>query len=102
MLGFREKSANHKKKAKQFQLEQPLNFEKHTFYQTKNVVAQSAQQDELNPEAFVKLGKGLKNVIESQDQDKLLKELSYTKRELIQAKQALQNLEEGQLTIDNK
>lgn len=44
--------------------------------------------EENNP--LVKVGKKLETVVNNPDQDKLLKELSYTKRELILAKQKLQ------------
>lgn len=34
-MNFRGKSAGHKKKAKQYNKDQALNYEKHTFYKTK-------------------------------------------------------------------
>lgn len=42
MLNFRNKSREHQKKAKTYHKDQPLNFEKHTFYKTKKVVTQGA------------------------------------------------------------
>lgn len=42
MKNFKDKSVDHKLKAKQYNKDQPLNFEKQTFYQTKNIVAKSA------------------------------------------------------------
>lgn len=85
MNNFKEKSADHKKKAKQYNKDQALNFEKQTFYQTKNVVAKSGQKKSMEDNnALLKIGKNVsKKVADDKDQDRLLKELSYTKRELI-------------------
>ena len=46
MKNFKEKSVGHKKQVKQYNKDQPLNFEKQTFYQTKNVVVKSAQKND--------------------------------------------------------
>ena len=66
MNNFKEKSADLKKKAKQYNKDQALNFEKQTFYQTKNVVAKSTQKKDMDDNnAILKIGKKLAEKKES-------------------------------------
>lgn len=106
MRGFKEGSEKNKKYAKQYYTEKPLTKEKKDLYKSKMVVADNNDvrkgdiktKDLFNFKAnnYKKGGKTGSN-----EYNKLLKELSYARKELIETKQHLEALEEGQLTVDN-
>jgi len=86
--------------------EMPVNAQKNLFYAAKNILAkaETVNENTLNPkDLFSKPGEKVKVSNGNPDDytDKLLKELAFTKKELIEAKQKLNQMEQGLLTVDN-
>lgn len=106
MRGFKESSDKNKKMAKQYFTDKPLTKEKKDLYKLKQVLTDNfdvrkgdiQSKDLYNFKANdYKKGKNCG----SAEYNKLLKELSYARKELIETKQKFEALEEGQLTVDN-
>ncbi len=103
MRAFKVDQNKGKKMAKLYQTEKPLNKEKQIFYRTRRVLAETEdiKRGEINVKDMFKYGKKGGKVESNQFNDKLIKELSYARKELIETKQKLQGLEEGHLSVDN-
>ena len=95
-----DKTPNKKEKK-----EMAVNTQKNLFYATKSVIAKTEINNDngLNPKDLYKSEVKAKVGNSKPDEytDKLLKELAYTKKELIEAKQKLYQMEHGLLTVDN-
>lgn len=86
--------------------EMTVNAQKNLFYAAKNLLSKAENNAEngIKPnDLFNKTGDKVKVGNSNHDEysDKLLKELAYTKKELIEAKQKLTQMEQGQLSVDN-
>ncbi|MCA6492064.1 MAG: hypothetical protein IM572_05260 [Chitinophagaceae bacterium] len=88
---------------------QYINVQKDQFYKTRAVMGetQEIKNTDLNPAIFYQTenNKGNKNVkvgnVNCENCEKLLKELAYTRNDLIESNQRLTSLEEGHMTVDN-
>lgn len=101
--GIRNGERTPNKKEKKPEL--AVNAQKNLFYAAKNILAKAdSKAEEVNTKDFFsKPGEKVKVGNNNSDEysDKLFKELAHTKRELIEAKQKLQQMEQGSLTVDN-
>ena len=94
-----------KKTVQTFQPARFVNTQKDHFYKTRNLMADVSEvrNGDLTPGQFYNLEENkLKNLTKGCTQcEKMLKELSYSRKELIEANQRLTALEEGLMTVDN-
>lgn len=85
--------------------EPAVNTQKNLFYAAKNMLAKAENNTENfnTKDFFTKPGEKVKvsNGAPDDYSDRLLKELAYTKKELIEAKQKLEQIENGKLSVDN-